>query len=63
MPTLQEMHNLQTLEELERVTRRHFFSTSAAGIGGVALGAMLSETLVGAARAAASPATPRSPGE
>ena len=27
------------IEELQRVSRRHFFGTSAAGIGSVALGA------------------------
>jgi hypothetical protein len=36
---------LQSTNDLERITRRHFFSTSAAGIGGVALGSLLGGSL------------------
>jgi hypothetical protein len=42
----------QSTEDLKRVTRRHFFRTSAAGIGGVALGSLLGGA-VGSTAAAA----------
>jgi len=48
------MSQFETRNELERVTRRHFFGTSAAGIGGLALGSMLAGPLAVAARAATS---------
>jgi hypothetical protein len=38
--------------DLQHITRRHFFGRSAAGIGGVALGALLGESLAGVARGA-----------
>src|SRR5262245_54740540 len=41
-----------SIMNLQRVTRRHFFGQSAAGIGGVALGALLGGSPVGSARAA-----------
>jgi hypothetical protein len=49
------MPNYSLITDLERVTRRHFFGASAAGIGGVALGTMLGDALAGTARAAATP--------
>src|SRR5882757_5987530 len=39
----------------ERVTRRHFFGASAAGIGGVALGSLLADALANSASAATTP--------
>jgi hypothetical protein len=50
------MHNLQSIESLQRVTRRHFFGASAAGIGGVALGALLGGTRANVTQAAGLPA-------
>ncbi len=47
------MHEPHPIENLERVTRRHFFGSSAAGIGGIALAAMLRVSATGAAAAAA----------
>jgi hypothetical protein len=38
------MLSRQPLHDLSRLTRRHFFGTSAAGLGSVALGAMLGAT-------------------
>jgi hypothetical protein len=49
------MANYDFLNNLQRVTRRHFFGASAAGIGSVALGAMLGDTLADSTKAAASP--------
>ncbi len=46
------IHDRHSIEGLERVTRRHFFGTSAAGIGGLALGSLLAGPLAGTARAA-----------
>src|SRR5437764_847483 len=37
------MNNPYLIEDLQRVSRRHFFGTSAAGIGSVALGALLGQ--------------------
>ncbi len=37
-----------SVNNLQRVTRRHFFGASATGIGGMALGALLSERITGA---------------
>jgi hypothetical protein len=54
-PTMNQQHSI---ENLSRVTRRHFFGSSAAGIGGVALSTVLGTSL---ARAAAIPATMMSP--
>src|SRR4051812_13249315 len=39
------MHDPHSDEDLQRVSRRHFFGTSAAGIGSVALGTLLSDSL------------------
>ena len=39
-------------ENLQHITRRHFFGSSAAGLGSVALSAMLGESLCGSAHAA-----------
>jgi hypothetical protein len=39
-------------KELQHITRRHFFGTSAAGISGIALGALLGESMCNAAQAA-----------
>jgi Protein of unknown function (DUF1501) len=50
------MHNHQSIESLQRVTRRHFFGTSAAGIGGMALGALLGEAHASNSQAAGMPA-------
>jgi hypothetical protein len=47
------MHESHPIENVQRVTRRHFFGTSAAGIGSVALSAMLGDSLARTARAAA----------
>jgi hypothetical protein len=55
------MNEPNPIENLQQVTRRHFFGTSAAGIGGMALSAMLGNSLAGAARAAATSAKPSSP--
>src|SRR5919198_640369 len=46
------MNDVQTMENLRHITRRHFFGASAAGIGGVALGALLGDSLCSSARAA-----------
>src|SRR5258708_5110231 len=46
------MRDSYPIEELQRVSRRHFFGTSAAGIGGVALGTLLGESLGNSAQAA-----------
>src|SRR4051794_3039755 len=46
------MHTSHPIEDLQRLSRRHFFGTSAAGIGSVALGALLGESLGRSAQAA-----------
>lgn len=45
-------HHPQPIESIQRVTRRHFFGTSAAGIGGIALSAILGDPLAPRAQAA-----------
>jgi Protein of unknown function (DUF1501) len=45
------MQSSSQIENVQRITRRHFFGTSAAGIGGMALGALLSESLMRTAHA------------
>ncbi|HVT30752.1 MAG TPA: DUF1501 domain-containing protein, partial [Lacipirellulaceae bacterium] len=55
------MQNNASLPHLQRITRRHFFGSSAAGIGSVALGALLSESLTATAKAAATNARNASP--
>src|ERR671925_323269 len=45
------MSHIETKTVLQ-ITRRHFFGSSAAGIGSVALGAMLGQSLSESARAA-----------
>ena len=47
------MPHSETTSELQHVTRRHFFGTSAAGIGGIALSAMFGDSLSKQAQAAA----------
>ncbi len=42
------MRTRNSISDLSRVTRRHFFGASAAGIGGVALGSLLGESLAAA---------------
>ncbi len=49
------MSHFEKRSDLERVTRRHFFGTSAAGIGSIALGSILTESLCRTARAANTP--------
>src|SRR5437773_1062523 len=51
-PTNHNMHDSHSIEELQRVSRRHFFGTSAAGLGSVALGTLLGEGLGRTAKAA-----------
>ena len=45
-------HDPQPIESIQRVTRRHFFGTSAAGIGGIALSSILGPSIARAAGAA-----------
>jgi hypothetical protein len=49
------MHGPEFLHELPRVTRRHFFGASAAGIGGLALSSLLNGAWSSSAQAAVSP--------
>ncbi len=53
------MHDPQSTKDLQRITRRHFFGTSAAGIGGVALGSILGGSIAGSAAAAGQQLRPR----
>lgn len=53
--------NNASIPDLQRITRRHFFGSSAAGIGSVALGALLSESLAAPAKAAATSTRTASP--
>jgi hypothetical protein len=46
------MCDFHPIENVQRFTRRHFFGSSAGGIGSVALGAMLGQSLNESARAA-----------
>jgi hypothetical protein len=46
------MFEFNPIQNVDSVTRRHFFGTSAAGIGGFALSAMLGDSLAGSACAA-----------
>jgi hypothetical protein len=46
------MGSLEHIDELKRVSRRHFFGTSAAGIGGVALASLIGDPLSRTAQAA-----------
>jgi Protein of unknown function (DUF1501) len=46
------MPDSHPIEDLQRVSRRHFFGASAAGIGSVALASMLGESLCRSAKAA-----------
>src|SRR5262245_22057498 len=46
------MHEPEFLHELPRITRRHFFGTSAAGLGSLALGALLNSGWANSARGA-----------
>src|SRR5262245_896876 len=46
------MRDSHPIEDLQRVSRRHFFGTSAAGLGSVALGTLLSGSLGRTAQAA-----------
>ncbi len=55
------MQDDHPIENLQRITRRHFFGHSAAGIGSVALGALLSESLATPAKAAATSTRTASP--
>ena len=49
------------LENLRQITRRHFLSRSACGVGAVALGSMLKQSLSAADTASANPLAPRKP--
>jgi hypothetical protein len=53
------MHHDQSTEDFQRITRRHFFGASAAGIGGVALGSILGGSIAGSAVAAGIQLRPR----
>src|SRR5262245_61082950 len=55
------MNEPHPIENLSPVTRRHFFGSSAAGIGGAALSAILGNSLASGARGAATPASSTSP--
>jgi hypothetical protein len=46
------MHSESIHSDLSRVTRRHFFGTSAVGIGGIALGSLLGDACTRSAKAA-----------
>src|SRR6476660_1593858 len=46
------MQDSNPIEDLQRVSRRHFFGTSAAGIGSVALGTLLGDSLSRSVQAA-----------
>src|SRR4029079_17311429 len=46
------MGSLEHIDELKRVSRRHFFGTSAAGIGGVAIASLIGDSFGGTAQAA-----------
>ena len=48
-----KIHSPEFLNELPRITRRHFFGASAAGLGGLALGSLLNGPLASAASNAA----------
>jgi len=43
------MHDSHPIENLQSITRRHFFGRTAAGLGGLALSSMLGESLTSAA--------------
>src|SRR5262245_35352032 len=45
------MRNLELLGEFQNITRRHFFGTSAAGIGSVALSSLLGQSAPAASAA------------
>lgn len=49
------------LEHLKQITRRHFLSRSACGVGAIALGSLLRPTLSAAAPAPGNPLAPRLP--
>ena len=49
------------LENLRQITRRHFLSRSACGVGAVALGSMLKQSLSAAETTSANPLAPRKP--
>ena len=49
------------LEQLKQVTRRHFLSRSACGVGALALGSLLKDSLSAAESVAANPLAPRKP--
>ena len=49
------------LEQLKQITRRHFLSRSACGVGAIALGAMLKDNLSAADISTANPLAPRKP--
>jgi hypothetical protein len=47
------MHNLPLIEDVQQMTRRHFFADSASGIGGVALSTLLGSSVGNSVRASA----------
>ena len=49
------------LEQLKQITRRHFLSRSACGMGAIALGSLLRNSLAAADSATANPLAPRLP--
>ena len=49
------MRDTHPMEDLQRVSRRHFFGISAAGLGSVALSSLLGQSIAGSAQAAATP--------
>ena len=49
------------LEQLRQITRRHFLSQSACGVGAIALGSLLKPGLFAAETASANPLAPRKP--
>ena len=55
------MSNSLPIDELQRVSRRHFFGASAAGIGGVALSSLLDSSFARAAQNLSASTSARSP--
>ncbi len=49
------------LEILKQITRRHFLSRSACGVGAIALGSLLKQSLAAAETASVNPLAPRKP--
>jgi hypothetical protein len=49
------MPHPESLSEFKTVTRRHFFGTSAAGLGSIALSSLLGQPIAGSAQAAPTP--------